>query len=124
MTATDSVTGLEDAYPLTALQAGMLFHSAYQDDSATYHDVFTLMLRGTYRSEVFRSALADVMARHAVLRTSFDLTGFDAPIRLNDRFDRRQLVGARHQVQNLPFFFTVWIPNLQLEHEAVNLRLG
>ncbi|MFG2078072.1 amino acid adenylation domain-containing protein [Nonomuraea maritima] len=82
MTATDSVTGLEDAYPLTALQAGMLFHSAYQDDSATYHDVFTLMLRGTYRSEVFRSALADVMARHPVLRTSFDLTGFDEPIQL------------------------------------------
>ncbi|MGP3964129.1 non-ribosomal peptide synthetase [Nonomuraea sp. 3N208] len=82
MTATDSVTGLEDAYPLTALQAGMLFHSAYQEDSATYHDVFTLILRGIYQSEVFRSALRDVMARHAVLRTSFDLTGFDEPIQL------------------------------------------
>ncbi|MFC7719891.1 condensation domain-containing protein [Nonomuraea recticatena] len=73
---------LEDAYPLTALQSGMLFHSAYQEDSATYHDVFTLILRGPYQSDTFRAALREVMARHSVLRTSFDLTGFDEPIQL------------------------------------------
>ncbi|MEU7892851.1 amino acid adenylation domain-containing protein [Nonomuraea sp. NPDC049152] len=73
---------LEDAYPLTALQSGMLFHSAYQEDSATYHDVFTLILRGPYQSDAFRAALREVMARHSVLRTSFDLTGFDEPIQL------------------------------------------
>ncbi|MFB9724407.1 non-ribosomal peptide synthetase, partial [Planobispora longispora] len=73
---------LEDAFPLTALQSGMLFHSAYQEDSATYHDVFTLILRGPYQSDAFRAALREVMARHSILRTSFDLTGFDDPIQL------------------------------------------
>ncbi|MGW5689355.1 condensation domain-containing protein, partial [Nonomuraea sp. NPDC003754] len=82
MTATQPATELEDAYPLTALQSGMLFHSAYQEDSATYHDVFTLNLRGPYQSDTFRAALREVMDRHAVLRTSFDLTGFDEPIQL------------------------------------------
>ncbi|MEU7005106.1 condensation domain-containing protein, partial [Nonomuraea sp. NPDC046570] len=76
------MTELEDAYPLTALQAGMLFHSAYQEDSASYHDVFTLILRGPYQGELLRAAAREVTARHAVLRTSFDLTGFDEPIQL------------------------------------------
>ena len=37
---------IEDAYPLTALQTGMLFHSESNLDSAVYHDVFSFHLQG------------------------------------------------------------------------------
>ncbi|MFE0145748.1 amino acid adenylation domain-containing protein [Nonomuraea sp. NPDC059007] len=76
------MTALQDAYPLTTLQAGMLFHSSYQEGSPTYHDVFTLVLHGRYDAAALRAALREVMARHAVLRTSFDLTGFEEPLQL------------------------------------------
>jgi hypothetical protein len=35
---------IEEAYPLAALQAGMLFHAEYLERTATFHDVLTLTL--------------------------------------------------------------------------------
>jgi amino acid adenylation domain-containing protein len=66
---------LEDAYPLTQLQAGMLYHMALAPDEALYHDVGTFHLRARFEPAVFRDAVDRVTARHAVLRTSFDLAG-------------------------------------------------
>jgi amino acid adenylation domain-containing protein len=71
-----------DAYPLTSLQAGMLYHSAYDAASATYHDIQTTTLRGVFDEAALGQALAELAARHAVLRTSFDLAGFSEPIQL------------------------------------------
>ncbi|MFG2074624.1 amino acid adenylation domain-containing protein [Nonomuraea maritima] len=77
--------GLEDAYPLAALQAGMLYHSAYEPDTATYHDLTTITVRGRFDVRAFEAALAEVTARHPVLRTSIDLTGFSEPLQLVHR---------------------------------------
>ncbi|WP_414579677.1 condensation domain-containing protein, partial [Anabaena sp. CCY 9402-a] len=74
--------GLEDAYPLTALQAGMVFHSELSADSAVYHDVFSFHLRATLDLPALQTAIEQLMARHAVLRTSFNLTGFSEPLQL------------------------------------------
>ncbi|MEU4516913.1 condensation domain-containing protein, partial [Nonomuraea wenchangensis] len=82
---TGAARGLEDAYPLAALQAGMLYHSAYEPDAPTYHDLTTITLRGRFDAGAFRAALAEVTARHPVLRTSFDLTGFSEPLQLVHR---------------------------------------
>ena len=68
-----------DAYPLSALQTGMLFHSELVPGSATYHDLFTLTLEGEYRRAALAAALAEVTAPHPVLRTSFNLTDFTEP---------------------------------------------
>jgi len=74
--------GIEDAYPLAMLQAGMLFHSEYAADAATYHDVFSFRLRAPFDEEVLRAAIENVMLRHAVLRTSFDVASFSEPLQL------------------------------------------
>ncbi|RVX39043.1 amino acid adenylation domain-containing protein [Nonomuraea polychroma] len=82
---TGAMRGLEDAYPLAALQAGMLYHSAYEPDAPTYHDLTTITLRGRFDAGAFEVALAEVTARHPVLRTSIDLTGFSEPLQLVHR---------------------------------------
>ncbi|MEU8395433.1 amino acid adenylation domain-containing protein [Nonomuraea sp. NPDC048892] len=82
---TGAARGLEDAYPLAALQAGMLYHSAYEPDVATYHDLTTITLRGRFDAGAFEAALAEVTARHPVLRTSIDLTGFSEPLQIVHR---------------------------------------
>ena len=74
--------GLEDAYPLTMLQAGMLFHSEYHPDSAIYHNVGSVHLRAPLDTPALHAALQQLAARHAVLRTSFDLTTFSEPLQL------------------------------------------
>ncbi|MEU8378335.1 amino acid adenylation domain-containing protein [Streptosporangium sp. NPDC048865] len=73
---------IEDAYPLAALQAGMIYHSELEPGGPTYHDLMTITLRGTPDVPALAGALAGVAARHPVLRTSFDLTGFSEPLQL------------------------------------------
>nr|AIW82283.1 PuwF [Cylindrospermum alatosporum CCALA 988] len=73
---------VEDAYPLAALQAGMIFHSEYNETSPIYHDVFTFHLCAALDLERFNAAIQQIIARHAVLRTSIALTGFEQPLQL------------------------------------------
>jgi amino acid adenylation domain-containing protein len=73
---------LEDAYPLTQLQAGMLYHMALTPDEPLYHDVGSFHLRGRFEPAAFRQAVDQVTARHPVLRTSFDLSGSSEPLQL------------------------------------------
>ena len=72
--------GVVDAYPLTALQAGMLFHGDYDRGSAVFHDVFTQRLRMPWDEEKFAACWAAAVARHAVLRTSFALEAEGGPL--------------------------------------------
>lgn len=71
-----------DAYPLTALQAGMVFHSECDRGLPTYRDVCSVLTRGPFDEDAFRLALAHAVACHEVLRTGFDLDGFDEPVQL------------------------------------------
>jgi amino acid adenylation domain-containing protein len=74
--------GLEDAYPLTMLQAGMLFHSNLDPGAAVYHNVGSYHLRAPLSVEKMRRAVELLVSRHPVLRTSFDLVTFSEPMQL------------------------------------------
>ncbi|HDQ71155.1 MAG TPA: amino acid adenylation domain-containing protein, partial [Chloroflexi bacterium] len=74
--------GLIDAYPLSALQAGMLYHMALTPDDPVYHNVDSFHLRAPLDIDVMREAVQAVVARHPVLRTSFDLTAYSEPLQL------------------------------------------
>ncbi len=74
--------GLEDAYPLTQLQAGMLFHSELDPESAVYHDLHSFRLRTRYDADLLAAVIGQVTRRHPVLRTSFALSGFTEPLQL------------------------------------------
>jgi amino acid adenylation domain-containing protein len=74
-----------DAYPLTSLQTGMLFHSELNLDSAVYHDIFSFHLRTPLDIDALRAALRQLADRHPVLRTSFNLSDFGEPLQLVHR---------------------------------------
>jgi amino acid adenylation domain-containing protein len=76
---------IEDAYPLSMLQAGMLFHSEYERESALYHNYSSFHVRAPYDEDALREALRRLLQRHAVLRTSFDLTSYSEPLQLVQR---------------------------------------
>ncbi|OBF26996.1 hypothetical protein A5724_02755 [Mycobacterium sp. ACS1612] len=75
----------EDAFPATALQLGMLFHSMERVDSATYRDVFTYGLQMPWREAEFVEAFGRLVARHPALRSSFELTGHSVPVQIVHR---------------------------------------
>ncbi len=72
--------GVEDAYPLTAMQAGMIFHS--EQRLGTYHVIDSIKLHCMLDPIGLRAALEQVFARHPILRTTFDLGGFSEPLQL------------------------------------------
>ncbi|MEO9028660.1 MAG: amino acid adenylation domain-containing protein [Ktedonobacteraceae bacterium] len=74
--------GIEDAYPLTALQAGMIYHLLLTADNPMYHNVISFHLRGTLHENALRQAFQLLIVRHANLRTSFDLGTYSKPLQL------------------------------------------
>ncbi|NEQ20441.1 MAG: amino acid adenylation domain-containing protein, partial [Microcoleus sp. SIO2G3] len=76
---------VEDAYALSALQIGMLFHSERSRENAIYHDIFSYHLRTPLNPELLQAAVQELVACHPVLRTSFDLTHFSEPLQLVHR---------------------------------------
>jgi amino acid adenylation domain-containing protein/non-ribosomal peptide synthase protein (TIGR01720 family) len=73
---------IEDAYPLTMLQLGMFFHSEYNSESATYHNVSSYHLQAPFNLQYFQKTLQYLANRHPILRTSFDLSNFQEPLQL------------------------------------------
>jgi amino acid adenylation domain-containing protein len=80
---------VEDAYPLSTMQAGMVFDREFGSDFATHHLVLSFHLRGRFDAEALAEVLAWSAARHPILRTSFDLASFERPLQL---VHRRSLV--------------------------------
>ncbi|WP_173267732.1 non-ribosomal peptide synthetase, partial [Streptomyces pacificus] len=74
--------GLEDAYPLAELQSGMVYEMERDPERNPYHNVETLRVSGRFDETAFRAAVARVVDRHPVLRTSFDLGSFSEPMQL------------------------------------------
>lgn len=74
-----------DAYPLSQLQAGMVFHRELNPESAVYHDVFGYHVKAPLNPEKMRKAIAELIKRHPVLRTSFDLANYETPLQIVHR---------------------------------------
>ncbi|TNF22209.1 MAG: amino acid adenylation domain-containing protein [Rhodobacteraceae bacterium] len=78
MTAPDAL----DAYPLSPMQQGMLFHTLSAPGSDVYVQQFSCALHGPLKADLFREAWALAQARHAPLRTAFAWTGLPEPLQV------------------------------------------
>jgi amino acid adenylation domain-containing protein len=72
--------GIEDAYPLSLLQAGLIFQNELTFGTAQYHDIFSYIIQSPFNAEVFEQAVRILVARNPIFRTSYHLTGFDVYI--------------------------------------------
>lgn len=74
---------LTDVWPATPLQAGMMFHALFDPDAV---DVYTIQLvvdlHDTVDTARLRSAADAALARHANLRTAFEVTAAGAPVQI------------------------------------------
>ncbi|MDW3192235.1 MAG: amino acid adenylation domain-containing protein [Cytophagales bacterium] len=63
---------LEDVYPMSDIQKGMIFHSIKEE--GVYHDQMSNLLKMKhFDAEVFRKALGLMVEKHPMLRTSFSM---------------------------------------------------
>jgi amino acid adenylation domain-containing protein len=82
---------IEDAYPLSMLQAGMLYHMQLLPDRPAYHNVCSYQIRAAFDATIFEEAVNRVVARHPALRTSFDLARYSEPLQLVQRVARMSI---------------------------------
>jgi amino acid adenylation domain-containing protein/non-ribosomal peptide synthase protein (TIGR01720 family) len=74
--------GLEDVYPATPMQAGMLFHALHEPGSWAYFEQLCFELRDEVDELAFERAFAEVVARHAALRTALVWEGLARPLQV------------------------------------------
>ncbi|HLF28784.1 MAG TPA: amino acid adenylation domain-containing protein, partial [Anaerolineae bacterium] len=63
--------GVEDIYPLTPMQEGMLFHCLVAPESGMYFERLSCTVRGELNPAAFEQAWQQAIARHTILRTAF-----------------------------------------------------
>ncbi|MEM8531146.1 MAG: amino acid adenylation domain-containing protein [Chloroflexota bacterium] len=73
---------IEDIYPLSPTQQGLLFRSLYTPKSGAYFEQVTLTLDGTIDTAAFEQAWWDVLAQHPTLRTTFLWEGLSEPVQI------------------------------------------
>ncbi|BAY37781.1 amino acid adenylation domain-containing protein [Nostoc sp. NIES-2111] len=101
---------IEDIYPLSPMQEGMLFESLYAPDSQAYFEQLIYTLSGQLNLPAFEQAWQQVVARHSILRTAFVWEQLDQPLQVVYRqvdvkvhsYDWQQL-SAQEQQQKLEF---------------------
>ena len=76
---------IEDVYPLTPLQEGLLFHAILSPGDGAYHDQFSAVLRGPLDADVLLRAWRTVTAGHAIFRTAFAWQTGKAPLQVVGR---------------------------------------
>lgn len=95
----------EDAYPLSKVQTGLLYHVLYDPSSAIYHEIFVYQVRSPLNFDLFQQAVQESVDRHPILRTSFHLGEFSEPLQIVhkqgtphlERFDWRHLPAVEQQ---------------------------
>ncbi len=73
---------VEDIYPLSPMQQGMLFHTLYDSTSGVYFEQLTVTLHGDVHSSALQQAWQQMVDRHAVFRTEFYWENLKKPLQM------------------------------------------
>ena len=78
----NKANNIEDIYPLSPMQQGMLFHALITPDAGAYIPQICLTLEGFLDHLQFKQAWEKVLIRHPVLRTAFNWEKRDKPFQI------------------------------------------
>ncbi|MDF5721896.1 MAG: amino acid adenylation domain-containing protein [Rhizonema sp. PD37] len=73
---------IENIFPLTPLQKGLLFHSLYNPESAVYFEQLNCRLEGDVSLDAINQAWQILINRHSILRTAIITKGQSEPVQV------------------------------------------
>lgn len=91
---------VEDIYPLSPMQEGMLLHSVLGTAGDLYLRQLSCRLRGGLDTALFEQAWQQTVERHTILRTGFLWQGLEKPLQVVRR--RVRLSFAQEDWRRLP----------------------
>lgn len=77
-----TLRNVDDVYPLTATQQGMLYHTLSDSTSGVYVNQVITPISGVLDVARFKEAWDDIAAQHDTLRTAFLWDGLDDPLQV------------------------------------------
>src|SRR5262249_29846931 len=82
MTSPNPRVRVENIYPLSPVQHGLLFHALYAPESDVYFNQLSTTLRGPLDLDAFRRSWEALQRRHGTLRTRFVWEGIEEPVQV------------------------------------------
>ena len=73
---------VDDIYPLSSTQEGILFHTLYDQELREYCVQISCTFQGTLNETALKRAWEEVVNRHSVLRTFFVWQDFEEPVQI------------------------------------------
>ncbi|MEO0857962.1 MAG: condensation domain-containing protein [Bacteroidota bacterium] len=73
---------VEEVYPLSPMQEGMLYHSLRAPQEGLYVDQYAVRLRGALDAAAFAEAWRRTVERHSTFRTAFVWEGLSKPVQV------------------------------------------
>jgi surfactin family lipopeptide synthetase A len=74
---------IEDIYPMSSIEKGMVFEYMYNLGTGIYHDQFVYQRTfSNFNIERFTHAITLLVEKHPILRTCFNLTDYDTEVHL------------------------------------------
>ncbi|MEK4732085.1 non-ribosomal peptide synthase/polyketide synthase [Paenibacillus sp. FSL L8-0641] len=74
---------MEDIYPMSHIELGMIYHSKKDYENAVYHDQFAFHLNDKdFDFPAFKEAMLLMTSKHDILRTVFNLEDFETPVQI------------------------------------------
>jgi bacitracin synthase 3 len=73
---------IQNIYPLTPMQEGMLFHSLLEKGSSAYFEQAVLSVKGEVNVDLFEKSFNRLIQRYEILRTVFRYEKVDKPVQI------------------------------------------
>jgi amino acid adenylation domain-containing protein/non-ribosomal peptide synthase protein (TIGR01720 family) len=73
---------IDDIFPLSPLQGGILFHALYRPGTGLYFEQFVCRLGGAVNRKAFADTWQFLVDRHSILRTAFVTKGKREPVQV------------------------------------------
>lgn len=104
---------IQDIYPLSFMQEGMLFHSLLDQESRAYFEQASFTINGSLDTERFQKSLDALIERYDIFRTAF--------IHKNVAKPRQVVLKSGKAAFNL-LIFLIWTRRLK-KHLSINSNM-
>ncbi|UYY98651.1 amino acid adenylation domain-containing protein [Peribacillus frigoritolerans] len=74
--------GIEDAYPMSLLQSGLVYQSIVMQGDNNYHDIVSYLIKGEINIDKFKEAVQSLVTSQPIFRTSYNLRDFSEYMQL------------------------------------------
>jgi tyrocidine synthetase-3 len=96
------IEDIEDLYPMSDIEKGMVYHSVKEPGQAIYHDQMVHQITYVeFDPERFKKAMRLMMEKHPILRTSLHIGDFEEEIQIVHKFKESNMEIEHYDISNM-----------------------